>query len=285
MHDIVIKGAEVADDYRLVAALPTLECLREAGARLVLCSHLGRPKGEVKAELTLRPVAKRLGQLLGCEVAFSPDCVGEEAEAASHALGEGELLLLENLRFHAGEKKNDPDFALALSRLGDCLVNDAFGVCHRAHASVVGVSAHLPAACGKLIQREVEVLGPLRDGTATRPIVVVLGGAKLGTKIPVLDALIEKVDCILIGGGMAYTFFKARERPIGDSRFDADIVEQARQILDKARERSRTTGQELVLPRTGALALSGPLPLPSPSLPRRRRRDRSCRRADRRHEA
>lgn len=248
------EGPAVADDYRLEMALPTIRSLREAGARVVICSHLGRPKGQRKPELSLRPVGARLGELLGAPVAFCDQTVGEAAQAASAALGDGDVLLVENLRFEPGEKQDDPEFAQALAKLGDVYLNDAFGVCHRAHASVHAVAKLLPAAMGQLIEREMDELTPLRDGTAERPFVVVLGGAKLSTKIPVLDALIPRVDSILVGGGMAYTFLKGMGKSIGNSRLDAESVELAVQILEKARTRSRETGQELILPRDHVVA-------------------------------
>lgn len=245
---------QVADDYRLEAALPTIRRLSEAGARVVLMSHLGRPKGEPKPELSLAPVAARLAELLGAPVAFCPETVGAAARAAAAELAEGGVLVVENLRFHKGEKKNDPDFAAALAGLGELYVNDAFGVCHRAHASVAAVTEHLPAACGLLIEREVEALGPLREGSAPGPFVVVLGGAKLGTKIPVLEALIPRCDAILVGGGMAYTLLKAQGKPIGGSRVEDDLLDTATQILESARTRAREQGCQLVLPHDHVVA-------------------------------
>lgn len=247
-------GPEVADDYRLQMALPTIEALLGAGARVVCCSHLGRPKGEVVPELSLLPVAAKLSTLIDADVSFSPETIGEEAEAASHDLEDGQLLLVENLRFHPGEKKDDPEFAQALAKLGDIYVNDAFGVCHRAHASVSAVAKLLPAFMGGLIAREIEALTPLREGTAARPFLVVMGGAKLSDKIPVLEALIPRVDGILIGGGMSYTFLKGMGKPIGRSRCDDDLVETAQTILETARQRARETGQEMLLPRDHAVA-------------------------------
>ena len=245
---------QVADDYRLEAALPTIRRLSEAGARVVLMSHLGRPKGEPKPELSLAPVAARLAELLGSPVAFCPETVGAAAQAAASELAEGGVLVVENLRFHKGEKKNEPEFAAALAALGELYVNDAFGVCHRAHASVAAVTEHLPSACGLLIEREVEALGPLRDGSAARPLVVVLGGAKLGTKIPVLEALIPRTDAILVGGGMAYTLLKAQGKPIGGSKVEDDLLDTATQILESARTRAREQGCQLVLPHDHVVA-------------------------------
>lgn len=252
--NVPLKEGAVADDFRILAILPTLERLRSAGARVVLCSHLGRPKGQPNPEFSLAPVAARLSELCGAPVAFCPETVGEKAEAAAEALAEGEILLLENLRFQPGEKSNDPEFAAALAKLGDVFVNDAFGVCHRAAASVVAIASLLPAACGELIAAEVDALTPLREGTAPRPFVVVLGGAKLGTKIPVLKALLPRTDAICVGGGMAYTLLKAMGKPIGNSRCEDDLLEVAGEILEKSRLHMRESGQELVLPRDHVVA-------------------------------
>jgi len=246
----------VGDDYRLIKALPTIQALREKQARVVLCSHLGRPKGQAKPELSLRPVAARLSELLEAPVAFVPAIVGEEAQAAVDALENGGVLLLENLRFDPGEKKNDPAFGEALAALADAYVSDAFGVVHRAHASVVQLAERLPAACGSLIQAEVAKLGPLREGTAPGPVAVVLGGAKLDTKIPVLKALVPRVDAICVGGGMAYTFLKAMGKPVGDSKVQDDMIGEAHEILEAARTRGRETGRDLLLPRDHAVATS-----------------------------
>ncbi|MCA8924729.1 MAG: phosphoglycerate kinase [Planctomycetes bacterium] len=252
------QGAErtVGDDYRLLKALPTIQALRERKARVVLCSHLGRPKGKPSPELSLRPIAARLSELLEAPVAFVPAIVGEAAAAAVDALEDGQVLLLENLRFDPGEEKNDPAFGAALASLADAYVSDAFGAVHRAHASVVQLAERLPAACGSLILAEVEKLGPLRDGTAPGPVAVVLGGAKLDSKIPVLKALVPKVDAICVGGGMAYTFLKAMGKPVGDSKVQDDMIPEAHAILERARIRGRETGRELLLPRDHAVATS-----------------------------
>lgn len=252
--NVPLRGTEVADDFRLEAALPTIRRLQSAGAKVVLCSHLGRPKGQPQPELSLRPVAARLGQLLDAPVAFCPQPIGPEAEAASRALPEGGVLVVENLRFHPGEKANDAEFAASLAKLGEVFINDAFGVCHRAAASVVAITSLLPSACGDLIACEVEALLPLRDGSAPRPFVVVLGGAKLGTKIPVLQALIPRTDAICVGGGMAYTLLKAMGKPIGGSKVEDDLLDTAREIFEAARLRTREAGQELVLPRDHVVA-------------------------------
>lgn len=248
----------VADDYRLEMSLPTIKKLIERRARVVLCSHLGRPKKKGDKKLSLAPVAARLGQLLqGTKVKFHGECYGEEAERLTRDdLFPGEVLLLENLRYEEGEQKGDPAFGQALARLGDVYVNDAFGVSHRPDASVAQLPALLPAAAGELVRTEVERLQPLRDGTAARPYVVILGGAKLSDKIPVLEALIPKVDAVFVGGGMAYTFLKAMGKPIGKSRCDDEMIAKAQEILELARERSRETGRELLLPRDHVVSTS-----------------------------
>ena len=253
----------VADDYRLEMSLPTIRKLLERRARVVLCSHLGRPKKKGDPKLSLAPVARRLEALLrgsdggGTKVKFHGECTGEKAERlTTDELFPGEVLLLENLRYEEGEQKGDPEFGQALARLGDVYVNDAFGVSHRPDASVAQLPALLPAAAGELVKTEVERLQPLRDGTAARPYVVILGGAKLSDKIPVLEALIPKVDAVFVGGGMAYTFLKAMGKPIGKSRCDDELQQKALEILELARERSRETGRELLLPRDHVVSSS-----------------------------
>jgi len=242
--NVPLDGATVTDDARIAAALPTIRLLRDKGARVVLASHLGRPKGEVREEFRLAPVAKRLEELLGETVACTDDCVGERAREAAAALPEGGVLLLENLRFHAGETKNDPAFGAELAKLADLYVNDAFGACHRAHASVVGVPRVLGnAAAGLLVEKEIESFRRVLTDPA-RPFVAVLGGAKVADKIPVLTHLVEKVNALVIGGGMAYTFLKAQGIPVGTSRVEADLLDTAKEIL----ERARAGGVEVMLP-------------------------------------
>lgn len=249
--------SEISDDYRIVSSLPTLKRLLDKGARLVIGSHLGRPEGgKVEPEFSMKPAADRLGQLLGKPVKFAGDVVGDGAKKGAASLKDGEVLVLENLRFEKGEKKGSADLAKALAPLAELYVNDAFGVSHRGDASVTHLAKLLPAAAGDLVKKEVDKLTPLRDGTAPRPYVVVMGGGKLADKIPVLEALIPKVDSVFIGGGMAYTFLKAMGKEIGKSRFEPDLLETAMKILAVARERSRETGRELVLPRDHVVAAS-----------------------------
>jgi phosphoglycerate kinase len=221
----------VADDARIAASLPTLEWLLARGARLVLASHLGRPKGLRDERFTLRPVQAALARLLRRPVAFAPDCVGPEAEKASLSLVDGEVLLLENLRFHPGETRNDPEFCRALAALADMYVDDAFGSAHRAHASVAGICQHLrPAAGGLLLDRELTALARLVGEDVARPYAAVLGGAKVSDKIPLLRTLLPRVDALLIGGAMAYTFLAARGIATGASRVEAESLELAAEI-------------------------------------------------------
>ena len=242
--NVPLDGTRVTDDARIRAALPTINLLRERGARVVLGSHLGRPKGAVKEELRMAPIAKRLSELLGTDVATPPDCIGPEAEQAVEMLQPGGVCLLENLRFHAGETKNDPAFVDALARLCDLYVTDAFGTCHRAHASTVGLPEKLgQGSAGLLVAKEIEAFEAVLKDPA-RPFVAVLGGAKVADKIPVLVNLVDKVDAVIVGGGMAYTFLRAREIPVGASRVEDAMVETARGILEKA----RTGGVEFMLP-------------------------------------
>jgi phosphoglycerate kinase len=230
--NVPIKDSTVGDDTRIQAALPTLNYLLEHGASLVLCSHLGRPKGEPKPEFSLRPVAKRLSALLRREVAFSDDCIGEVAKKAAGDLQPGGVLLLENTRFHAGETKNDPEMAKQLAALADLYVNDAFGSAHRAHASTEGVAKYLPAVAGFLMEKEIQYLGQA-IANPKRPFVAILGGAKISDKIGVIRNLLLKADQILIGGGMANTFFKAKGIDVSDSLIEEEALETARQLVDE----------------------------------------------------
>jgi phosphoglycerate kinase len=241
--NVPMEQGRITDDKRIKAALPTITHLVKQQARVILMSHLGRPKGQVVEEYRLDPVAKRLGELLGQDVIKVDDCIGPEAQEAVEALAPGEVCLLENLRFHPGETKNDPDFAAALASLGDLYVNDAFGAAHRAHASTVGVARLVPAAAGLLMEKELKCLGQLLQDPA-RPFIAVLGGAKVADKIGVIRNLLTRVDALLIGGGMAYTFLKAKGLDVGQSLLDAEHVELAGELLEAAAAR----GVDLELP-------------------------------------
>ena len=232
--NVPLAGGAVADDTRIRAALPTLEELRSRGARLILVSHLGRPK-EREPELSLRPVADRLAELLGAEVTLAPGVVGEDVEEAAAALGPGDVLLLENVRFEPGETKNDPELARALAAFADVYVNDAFGAAHRAHASTEGVARLLPSAAGRLLAREVETLRKLLDDPA-RPLVAVLGGAKVSDKIGVLERFLERAEAVLVGGAMCFPLFAAQGHQVGDSLCEDSEIEPARQALARAEE-------------------------------------------------
>ena len=234
----------VADDKRIVAALPTVKYLLEHGARVILCSHLGRPKGTVKPEFSLKPVAARLKELLpGVKIDFASDCIGEEAKDKAMALQDGQILLLENLRFHKEEEKNDPEFAKELASLAEIYVSDAFGTVHRAHASTAGVAAYLPAVAGFLIGKELSIMGQALEDPQ-RPFVAILGGAKVADKIGVIKNLLQKCDSLIIGGGMAYTFFAAQGYGIGDSLLDKDSIGLAKDLMAEAESR----GVKLLLP-------------------------------------
>ena len=237
-------NGNVSDDKRITASLPTINYLLEQGARIILCSHLGRPKGEVKKEFSLAPVAKRLKELLpNVNIYFASDCIGEEAQQKAAALKDGEILLLENLRFHKEEEKNDPEFAKKLASLAEIYVSDAFGTVHRAHASTAGVAAYLPAVAGFLIGKELSIMGGALENPE-RPFVAILGGAKVADKIGVIINLLNKCDTLLIGGGMAYTFFKAMGYEIGDSLLDAESIDLAKQLMETAKQK----GVKLLLP-------------------------------------
>lgn len=233
----------ISDDTRIRASLPTIQYLLDHGASVVLMSHLGRPKGRPNPKYSLAPVAKRLSELLGKLVLLAPDCVGPDVERQAQALQPGDVLLLENLRFHQEEEANDPTFAKHLAALGDIYVNDAFGTAHRAHASTEGVAHDLPAVAGFLMEKELNFLGSALEDPK-RPFVAISGGAKVSDKITVLDRLIEIADAVLIGGGMANTFFKANGLDVGDSLVEDDKLDEARRLMAKARE----SGKRLALP-------------------------------------
>jgi phosphoglycerate kinase len=238
--NVPLKDGEITDDTRIQAALPSIKHLLGEGAKLVLCSHLGRPKGEPDPQYSLRPAAVRLGELLGKEVGFADDCVGEAVADLRAALAAGEILLLENTRFHAGEKGNDAKFAQALVGEATLFVNDAFGTAHRAHGSTEGVTHHVErSAMGFLIERELEFLSEKLE-SPERPFLVVLGGKKVSDKIEVITALLEKADSFLVGGAMAYTFLKAQGHEVGDSLVEDDKLELALEILAKAKEKGVT---------------------------------------------
>ena len=234
--NVPLKDGVITSDKRIVSSLPTIKYLLDHNAKVILCSHLGRPKGEVNPEFSLAPVAKRLSELLGKEVKMASDVVGENAQALAASLQNGEAMLLENVRFEKGETKHDPELSKKFAALADIFVNDAFGSAHRAHCSTTGVADYLPAVCGYLIQKEISVMGTaLAD--PKRPFVAILGGAKVSDKIGVITNLIDKVDTLIIGGGMAYTFFKALGHPIGTSICEEDKVELAGEMMQKAKEK------------------------------------------------
>lgn len=241
--NVPLKDGVITSDKRIVEALPTIKYLMKNGAKVILCSHMGKPKGEVVAKYSLAPVAVRLSELLGVKVELAPNTIGAEAKAMAAALKDGEVMLLENTRFDKREEANDPEFAKELASMADVYVSDAFGAVHRAHASTAGVAAYLPAVCGYLIQKEITVMGKaLAD--PVRPFVAILGGAKVSDKIGVINNLIEKCDTLIIGGGMAYTFFRAMGNTVGTSICENDKIDLAKEMMDKARAK----GVNFVLP-------------------------------------
>lgn len=238
--NVPLDGDRVSDDTRIRASLPTIQYLIDQESRIILCSHLGRPKGQVVAELSLKPVAARLGELLGHEVRFVDDCVGDKVQSAVNELKPGEILLLENTRFHPGEKKNDDEFAAQLASVAEVYVDDAFGSAHRAHASTEGVAHHLPAVAGFLMENELKYLGQVLTNPE-HPFIAILGGAKTSDKIGVVESLLGKADELLIGGGMANTFLAAQGYDLQESLVEMSVVETAKQLLTSA-------GDRIVLP-------------------------------------
>ncbi len=234
--NVPLADGVITSDKRIVASLPTIKYLVENGAKVILCSHLGRPKGEFKPEFSLAPVAVRLGELLGKEVKMAKDVVGESAVALAKDLNDGDVMLLENVRFHAEETKNVPEFSKKLADLADIFVNDAFGSAHRAHSSTTGVADYIPAVCGYLIQKEIAFIGGALENPK-RPLVAILGGAKVSDKIGVITNLLDKVDTLIVGGGMAYTFMKSLGYNIGTSICEDDKVELAAEMMKKAEEK------------------------------------------------
>ena len=237
------ESGNITDTRRIVSSLPTIKYLLENGAKVILCSHLGRPKGEVKKEFSLLPVAKELSNQLGIEVKLASDIIGESAKSLTKDMKDGEVVLLENVRFDAREEKNDPEFSKELASLAEIYVNDAFGTSHRAHSSTAGVASYLPAVSGFLIEKEIDFMGNAIEN-AKRPFVAILGGKKVSDKIGVINALIEKVDTLIIGGAMAYTFFKAQGYEVGNSICELDKLDLALELMEKAKNK----GVKLMLP-------------------------------------
>ena len=254
--NVPLKDGVITSDKRIVEALPTIKYLLSKGAKVILCSHMGKPKGQVNPKYSLAPVAAKLTELLGQNVALAADITGEDAKAKVAALGEGEAMLLENVRFDAREEKNDPEFARELADMAEVYVNDAFGTAHRAHATTAGVAAYLPAVCGYLIQKEIGIMGKALADPA-RPFVAILGGAKVSDKLNVINNLLTKVDTLIIGGGMAYTFLAAKGYCIGTSLFDESKVDYCRDMMAKAEEK----GVKLLLPIDTVITKSFPDPI------------------------
>ena len=254
--NVPLKDGVITSDKRIVEALPTIKYLLSKGAKVILCSHMGKPKGQVNPKYSLAPVAAKLTELLGQNVALAADITGEDAKAKAAALGEGEAMLLENVRFDAREEKNDPEFARELADMAEVYVNDAFGTAHRAHATTAGVAAYLPAVCGYLIQKEIGIMGKALADPA-RPFVAILGGAKVSDKLNVINNLLTKVDTLIIGGGMAYTFLAAKGYCIGTSLFDESKVDYCREMMAKAEEK----GVKLLLPIDTVITKSFPDPI------------------------
>ena len=254
--NVPTKNGKITSDKRIVAAMPTIKYLVDHKAKVILCSHMGKPKGEWKPELSLQVVADRISELLGKPVIMAKDVVGEDAKAKAAALKDGEVMLLENTRFEKGETKNDPELSKALASMADLFVNDAFGTAHRAHSSTAGVADYLPAVCGYLVQKEVSIMGKaLAD--PERPFVAILGGAKVSDKLNVINNLLEKVDTLIIGGGMAFTFLAAKGYNIGKSLVDSEKIDYCKEMMAKAEAK----GVKLLLPVDAVVAASFPNPI------------------------
>ncbi len=257
--NVPTKGGVITSDKRIVAALPTIKYLIEKGARVILCSHMGKPKGEWKPELSLKIVADRLSELLGKEVIMASDVAGEDSKAKAAALKDGDVMLLENTRYIKGETKNDPELSKALAELADVFVNDAFGTAHRAHSSTAGVADYLPAVCGYLVEKEVSIMGKAL-ANPERPFVAILGGAKVSDKLNVINNLLEKVDTLIIGGGMAYTFLAAKGYSVGNSLLDSEKIDYCKEMMAKAEAK----GVNLLLPIDTVIADGFPNPIDGP---------------------
>ena len=257
--NVPTKNGVITSDKRIVAAMPTVRYLVDHGAKVILCSHMGKPKGEYKPELSLKVVADRIGQLLGKEVVMASDVAGEDARAKAAALKDGDVMLLENTRFEKGETKNDPELSTALASMADIFVNDAFGTAHRAHASTAGVADYLPAVCGYLVQKEVSIMGKAL-ANPERPFVAILGGAKVSDKLNVINNLLEKVDTLIIGGGMAYTFLAAKGYSVGNSLLDTEKIGYCKDMMAKAESK----GVKLLLPVDTVVAAGFPNPIDGP---------------------
>ena len=254
--NVPTKNGKITSDKRIVAAMPTIEYLVNHNAKVILCSHMGKPKGEVKPELSLQVVADRIAELLGKPVVMAKDVAGEDAKAKAAALKDGEVMLLENTRFEKGETKNDPELSKALADLADIFVNDAFGTAHRAHSSTAGVADYLPAVSGFLVNKEVSIMGKAL-ANPERPFVAILGGAKVSDKLNVINNLLEKVDTLIIGGGMAFTFLAAKGYDIGKSLVDSEKIDYCKEMMAKAEAK----GVKLLLPVDAVVAASFPNPI------------------------
>ena len=257
--NVPTKGGKITSDKRIVAALPTIQYLVDKGAKVILCSHMGKPKGEWKPELSLQIVADRLSELLGKQVIMASDVAGEDSKAKAAALQNGDVMLLENTRYIKGETKNDPELSKALAELADIFVNDAFGTAHRAHSSTAGVADYLPAVCGYLVEKEVSIMGKAL-ANPERPFVAILGGAKVSDKLNVINNLLEKVDTLIIGGGMAYTFLAAKGYSVGNSLLDAEKIDYCKEMMAKAEAK----GVNLLLPIDTVIADGFPNPIDGP---------------------